>query len=394
MNFSLISANLQRIRQERGLSQADVAEKAGLSRVGYRNIETGESAPRIDSLLRVAQVLDVRLEELLEPARSLTHVRFRANKKLNSRAELLTRVSRWIQGYVELEGLLDLQPGSAVVKGLADRFSDLPQASSSSESRARARAAAGQARAEFNLGVADPIADVCGLLEHHGVKVFTPVLASDGFFGLSVGPEDGGPAVVVNVWERLSVERWIFTAAHELGHLVLHRNAFNVAETDEHDDEEKDADVFASHFLMPEEGLRAKLEEYRGLNLFGRVLRVKRTFRTSWQSVLYRLAEGKEPSERGRLWGRFLAECKRATGRTPAKTEEVEGLAPHEFSGPAVRSAEPETLSRWDFEEGRLPTLVRSAVEGGLISISKAAQILDVPLEEMRETANAWAEYS
>jgi hypothetical protein len=32
---------------------------------------------------------------------------------------------------------------------------------------------------------------------------------------------DGGPAVVVNVWGRLSVERWIFTAAHELGHLMI-----------------------------------------------------------------------------------------------------------------------------------------------------------------------------
>ncbi len=44
----------------------------------------------------------------------------------------------------------------------------------------------------------------------------------DSFFGLSVGERDGGAAVVVNTWDRISVERWIFAAAHELGHLLLH----------------------------------------------------------------------------------------------------------------------------------------------------------------------------
>lgn len=58
---------------------------------------------------------------------------------------------------------------------------------------------------------------------------------SDDFFGLSIGPADGGPAVVVNVWDGISVERWIFTAAHELGHLVLHlrsREPLNFSEAD------------------------------------------------------------------------------------------------------------------------------------------------------------------
>jgi len=58
-------------------------------------------------------------------------------------------------------------------------------------------------------------ADVCELLEDNGVKVYPLCIANDEFFGLSVAKDDGGPAVVVNVWERISVERWIFTAAHD-----------------------------------------------------------------------------------------------------------------------------------------------------------------------------------
>jgi len=81
-------------------------------------------------------------------------------------------------------------------------------------------------------------------------------LVSDSFFGLSVAEDDGGPAIIVNVWERISVKRRIFSAAHELGHLLLHLDAYNVEESAEDKVQEREADVFASHFLMPEEALQ------------------------------------------------------------------------------------------------------------------------------------------
>ena len=74
-------------------------------------------------------------------------------------------------------------------------------------------------REAFGLEPDEPVRDVYGLLEANGVKVFPMRVASHDFFGLSVAPEDGGPAVVVNTWERISVERWIFTAAQD--HLCL-----------------------------------------------------------------------------------------------------------------------------------------------------------------------------
>ena len=53
-------------------------------------------------------------------------------------------------------------------------------------------------------------------------------------------------------WERISVERWIFSAAHELGHLLLHPMSYDSSKHDEPRAEEKEADTFASYFLMPE----------------------------------------------------------------------------------------------------------------------------------------------
>ena len=82
------------------------------------------------------------------------------------------------------------------------------------------------ARRSVGLGPEEPVRDVCRLLEDNGVKLLLLETNQDSFFGLSVGMRDGGPAVVVNTWDRISVERWIFTAAHELGHLLLHPSEY------------------------------------------------------------------------------------------------------------------------------------------------------------------------
>jgi len=365
------------------MSQGDLADAAQLSRVGYRNIESGASAPRVDSLMRLATALSVRLEELLTPVRTLHGVRFRAEKKMTTRGELLADVARWIDDYGELEGLLNARlpfKFEAVRKKLGRVQPGEP----------RAQRAAILAREA--LKVDDEIVrDICGLLEDNGVKVFTPKLASEGFFGLSVSEADGGPAIVVNTWERLSVERWIFTAAHELGHLLLHLDAYDVNKADEEPGQEKEADTFASHFLMPEALFKKEFAEARGLPLVKLVFKLKRIFRVSWKSVLYRIAS--QSPDGAKLWPRFQWEYKSITGRTLGKTDEPDGLVAGDFRSvrPSAKVAdEPEHLVEGDFMEDRLSRLVRKAVEDEEISLGRAAEILRIDLEDMRELSNSW----
>lgn len=384
MDLTTLSANLRRIRTARNLSQGDVADAAGLSRVGYRNIEGGVSAPRVDSLLKVAAALSVKLEDLFVPVRELRAVRFRANRKMTTRGEILADVARWLDDYNELERLLDASLGFGFAKVRA-------KVARLVKGEARAKKAAGLAREAIGLPERETIRDICGLLEDHGVKVFTPKLASEGFFGLSVAEADGGPAVVVNVWERLSVERWIFTAAHELGHLLLHLDAYDVAKSDEDPNQEKEADTFASYFLMPEALFDGELAEARGLPLVRLVFKLKRIFRVSWKSVLYRIAS--QSPDGGKLWGRFQAEYRGLTGRTLGKTDEPEALDADDFRtvAPSPRIAdEPEHLVEGDFVEDRLHRLVRRAIDEDQISMGRAAELLGLELERMRELANSW----
>jgi Zn-dependent peptidase ImmA (M78 family) len=218
-------------------------------------------------------------------------------------------------------------------------------------------------------------------------------VASDDFFGLSVGESDGGPAVVINTWERISVERWIFSAAHELGHLLLHVGAYEVAQREEVDAEEREANTFASHVLMPEGLFRQEWDEARGLAMVARVFKVKRIFRVSYRTVLYRMAS--QGADMRSVFGRFQKEHQRLTGKTLGMADEPQRLGREDFRGerPADRIAdEPEHLLASDFVEDRLCRLVRSALEKDLITLSRAAEILGIPLAEMRERANSWVD--
>lgn len=388
MDLSPLTVNLRRLRTARKLSQGDLAEQAGLSREGYRRMEEGVVEPRVDSLMRVARVLEVRPEQLLVAARQLTAVRFRAQKRMTSREDLLANIGRWLEDYAELEQLVgDVAPF---------RLEALARTLRSGSKQTDPIVAAAKARHALGLGENEPIRDIGGLLEDNGVKLFKPSLSSEGFFGLSVGQADGGPAVVVNCWDRISVERWIFTAAHELGHLLLHLDAYDVAKSEEDAGQEAEANLFASHFLMPEKSFLKEWNAARGVGLVERVFKVKRIFHVSWKTVVYRAAvHSPEPNK---AWPQFYGAYKRTTGKALRGIDEPDGLGAgaflsHNSVAPVARVAdEPEHLLASDFVEDRLLRMIRRGVEGGLISLSRAAEILDVDLRSMRQLAGSWVE--
>ena len=376
METSILAANLTRLRVMKGLSQAQLAEESGLSRQAYRNLETGQSEPRTRTLVAVAAALKVGVDELLRPTRELHGVRFRSSKKMATRSQILADVARWLDDYNDLETLLDSH--------CEYRFA-LPK---SRKKKCPVEVAA-LAREQIELGPGELIRDICGLLEDHGVKVYLPHFASEGFFGLSVSAKGGGPAVIVNTWERISVERWIFSAAHELGHLLLHLGAYDVDQTEESPEQEREADLFASHFLMPNEVFQQEWDEAWGRPIVDRVFKLKQMFRVSYKTVLYRVQENTGNKD---IWRQFYAAYRRRFGKVPGKTDEPEPLGPDDFGpAPVAKSAhEPQGLRDSLFMDDRLWGLVRHAVESDEISLGRAAEILRVDLRAMRDISNGW----
>ena len=58
----------QRLKQERktlGLTQRDFAEKLGITQPSYIRYENGSSQPTLETLVRIAEILDVSVDYLL-----------------------------------------------------------------------------------------------------------------------------------------------------------------------------------------------------------------------------------------------------------------------------------------------------------------------------------------
>ena len=57
--------NLLRLRQEKGLTQQEVANGSNLSLRGYQNYERGLREPQISALVALADFYDLSLDELV-----------------------------------------------------------------------------------------------------------------------------------------------------------------------------------------------------------------------------------------------------------------------------------------------------------------------------------------
>lgn len=379
----LIGQNLRRIRVFKGIRQSEVANRARISRGAYQKIEGGLSIPRADTLQKLAEVLGVRIGDLMKAPPRLSMVRFRSRKKMRIRREILVRLARWLIKFNKLEEQL----GEEVDFGLQFVQRDIARQGTNSEQLAIEAAAA--VRRRLNLDDREVISDLCGLLESNGIKLFPISVKSNEFFGLSVGTEDGGPAIAVNVWKRLPVERWIFTAAHELGHLVLHPESFQVDQSDEIDREELEANRFASHFLMPQKAFEYHLKNAVGLGIRDCVLKLKRVFRVGYKVVLVRLIEVGVVHEA--VWSTFNSLHKHGLRRKTAFTREPVPQSPDSFGMNThyiVDRREPSELDSTDFAPSRLGRLVRDALAKEIITMAQAAEIMDMDLA----LTKAWAE--
>lgn len=104
-----------------------------------------------------------------------------------------------------------------------------------------------------------PIANLVEILEKNGIIVYFFKDVNDKFDGITLFSDKAQPILFIN--ENIPNDRKRFTIAHELGHLVLHIRTIQDLDRDE----EKEANQFASEFLMPEIEIRSALN-YLNLN--------------------------------------------------------------------------------------------------------------------------------
>ena len=82
-----IGANLLSIRKKHGLTQSEVAEKAGLADRTYADIERGSVNMRVETLLKICQTYGITPDEILTTKDSSLLLREEVFSRLNSCTE-------------------------------------------------------------------------------------------------------------------------------------------------------------------------------------------------------------------------------------------------------------------------------------------------------------------
>jgi Zn-dependent peptidase ImmA (M78 family)/transcriptional regulator with XRE-family HTH domain len=135
-------------------------------------------------------------------------------------------------------------------------------------------------RSNLGYGPDRPIDDLIYDLEKNGVFIFTsPVLFPKvDAFSVWAGYDDKKPVIVLT--GDAPADRVRFSVAHELGHLILHSTLFGDLQ-----EFEREADMFASEFLLPEETMSRIIVEPFTLIA---AARIKADWKVSIQAIVRR----------------------------------------------------------------------------------------------------------
>lgn len=254
-------------RKRRKVTARALASAIGVSPITISRLENGVNEPEDDTVNALAAALDFPrpfffaedLDELPAGAasfRSLSSMSAKERDAALSAGAIAYLFHDWV----------------------AERFNlpdgDIPDV----REDATPEAAAGIVRAQWGLGE-QPISNMVKLLESKGVRVFSLCEDTKNVDAFSCWRGDR-PFVFLNTFK--STERSRFDAAHELGHLVLHRHG---APQDSRQ-AESEADRFASAFLMPADDVISRIRYVASLDS---LVSYKRRWGVSVAALNYRL---------------------------------------------------------------------------------------------------------
>lgn len=255
---------LREAREVRSLPVAVLAELLDVSQQSVYHYENGRTTPGPEVFERVVQTLHLpagfftRGDRPASSGRVFYRSMASATKSARGRAEhrlrWLTDITEWVSHYVELP-----EP-------------DIPNLGLPSDplqiSDAEIEEAAAAVRAHWRMDDG-PVADMVLLLEHHGVVVGRDLLGAESLDGLSEVTDR--PYVLLGIDKGTAV-RWRFDLAHELGHLILHRDVVPecLRKGPDFRKIEGQAHRFAGAFLLPlgpfvDEVFGAGLDAFRAI---------------------------------------------------------------------------------------------------------------------------------
>lgn len=368
-----VGPRLAAARERSGFSQQEIATLVGQPRPVVSNWEKGLRQPNSHQLSKLSAILRVPLTALVGEAEApridFERLLFRdAGDRLDEQGKYETqRFLAFLDDYAYLLAELGEPSGMAESPfSVAEGFT----------SKDDVRRKAADARAYFRTGMG-PIADLAGMMDVAGIAVYRAPLGADlktTVSGAFLGHPDVGFAVLINAETTPGRQR--FTLAHELAHALFHGGKPSVNYFGRREAGERFANGFAAEFLVPTQSLRSAVESLGETHVTDPevVVHLQRLFGVSYAMMLVRLRSAHLISEVG---------VDRLRGVRPVHTAQRLGYSTDvdEWS---------EDSERWGLARfpRRFLRLLSRALKGGQVTVSGAASMTGLALEDIEEFAN------
>ena len=269
---------LRQARQLALLTKREVAESSGVSPAAVGQYEAGIAVPRTDTLKRLAAALDVPVEffapgrplQRLETSEtyfeSLRATTAKQRQSATSFAEQIWELSYALETHVRFPQI------------------QLPDIYGDSDIQCTPEEAARTVRDLWELG-SEPIGHLVSQLEAHGIICCLAPPTPHGIARINAYSTLAfrRPLVVLTSDRADDVLRHRFSAAHELGHLILHGGSPSGEPW-----LEREADAFAAEFLTPRLVLR---EELPARLDFAKLYRLSERWGVQVRMLIYRSQE-------------------------------------------------------------------------------------------------------
>jgi len=343
----IVSSKIKQARILQAMSLQDLADRIGVSKQMISKYEKGDSIPSSKMLIKLAKALEVKMDYFFLPSSvELGEINFRKKnsfsiKKINSLKE---KIKIELSNYLEIENILQINNSfeNPIKRRKVSATNDIEEIVS-------------DLRIEWEIGF-DPIHNIIQLLEDKEIKIIEINEPENNFDGLATIINGKYPVVVLN--KSFSVERKRFTLLHELGHLLLELPECDVKF------EENICNRFAAEFLFPQNLVIKEFGNKRESISFRELVEVQKKYGICIRAIIYRLKDANIFSENR------LTEFYKKLNFNPALKKEID----------QERFQSSEVSHRYE-------QLVYRALSQELISINKAASLLNVNVNEVLKSS-------
>ena len=241
-----VPARMKIARQARMLKQADLAERLGCSAatISKWEAESYDHAPDLEVVGRLGSELEVATSWFFKPYRQGKNTSFfrslrselvRSRDKIDARMDFLETIVEAISPHVEFP-----EVDVPEFKGFPDFREYRPE---------HIERFAMELRQHWGLGD-EPVDNLLLIIENAGIVVAEDVFVSQKLDGISRWSSYECPMMLLARDKDVGVRRR-FDAAHELGHLIMHRNVSPQDLKENFRLIEEQAMAFAGAFLLP-----------------------------------------------------------------------------------------------------------------------------------------------